>query len=159
MGRRLTPSVMSAPATTAASIGNERSDWCCGLAVEMSADDGRSTEQWARSAWEGAPFGVRWLLVAGWRWVLGLRLVRGRGADSVLGWSIVERLPNETVVEARSRLLTAHNTFRREDGRLIWSTFVRYDRPFGRIVWLPVSLLHRPMVRYALRRAARNGVR
>src|SRR5258708_2510408 len=122
------PSVMSAPAATAASIGNEHADWSCGLAVEGSPDDGRSTEQWARSAWEDAPLGVRWFLVAGWRWVLGLRLVPGHARDSVLGWSIVDRLPNETAVEARSRVLTAHNTFRREGGRLIWSTFVRYDR-------------------------------
>jgi hypothetical protein len=94
------------------------------------------------------------LLVAGWRLVLGLRLGPRNSPGHILGWTIVGRLPNETVVELRSSSLTAHNSFHRDQSSLVWSTFVHYDRPLGRIVWRPVSLVHRPLVRYALGRAA-----
>ena len=145
------------PASTTAPIDEDRSDWSCGYAVVVASGDGRSTEQWARAVWEEASAPMRLFLIAGWRLVLGLRLGSRDSADHVLGWKIVHRLPNETAVEAKSRTLTAHNTFRRDDQRLVWSTFVRYDRPAARIIWPPVSLLHRPLVRYSLRRAARRG--
>jgi len=38
----------------------------------------------------------------------------------------------------------------------VWSTFVSYERPIAKAIWPPVSLLHRPLVRIALRRAARG---
>jgi hypothetical protein len=68
--------------------------------------------------------------------------------------AIVERSPDETVCHLRSWFLGAYNTFRFADGRLVWSTFVSYERPIARVIWPPVSLLHRPLVRIALRRAA-----
>jgi hypothetical protein len=58
------------------------------------------------------------------------------------------------VCHLRSGFLSAYNTFRRVDERLVWSTFVVYERRIGRLIWPPVSLLHRPLVRVALRRAA-----
>src|SRR5256885_1930777 len=36
-------------------------DFACGYAVDVSADDNRSSEQWARSAWDGASAPRRWL--------------------------------------------------------------------------------------------------
>ncbi len=47
-----------------------------------------------------------------------------------------------------------YNTFRLVEGRLVWSTFVTYERPVARVIWPPISLLHRLLVRFALRRAA-----
>jgi hypothetical protein len=77
--------------------------------------------------------------------------------DHILGWRIVEQRPDETVCQLRAWFLNAYNTFLCVDGRLVWSTFVRYERSVARVVWPPVSLLHRPLVRIALRRAATHA--
>ncbi|HET6965614.1 MAG TPA: hypothetical protein VFH58_12635 [Acidimicrobiales bacterium] len=131
-------------------------DFACGYAVAIAAGDGRSTEHWARAAWEGAPTALRWFMLAGWRFVLGLHLGPRGSSEHILGWQIVENRPDETVCRLRSGFLTAYNTFRRVDERLVWSTFVAYERPIAKFIWPPVSLLHRPLVRIALRRAARQ---
>jgi hypothetical protein len=129
-------------------------DFACAYEMAVAPDDDRSSEQWARAAWEDAPATLRWFMVAGWRLVLGLRLGPRRSADHILGWRIVDRRPDETVCQLRSGFLSAYNTFRLIDGRLVWSTFVTYERPIARLIWPPTSLLHRPLVRFALRRAA-----
>jgi len=130
-------------------------DFVCAYEVDIAPGDERSAEQWARDAWEGASAPLRWFMLAGWRLVLGLRLGPRSSPDHILGWSITGRSPNETVCQLRSGFLRAANVFRRADGRLVWSTRVTYDRPLARVIWPPVSLLHRPLVRVALRRAAR----
>lgn len=97
---------------------------------------------------------MRWLMLAGWRVVLGLRLGPLSSPDHILGWRIVERRPDGTVCQLRSWCIDACNTFTRDEDRLVWSTFVFYERPVARLIWPPVSLLHRPLVRMALRRAS-----
>ena len=87
------------------------------------------------------------------RW-LGLRLGPRHSPDHILGWRIVGRGPGETVCQLDSGFLTAHNVFRKVDGTFVWSTFVTYKRPMARVIWPPVSLLHRLLVRITLRRAA-----
>jgi hypothetical protein len=128
-------------------------DFACAYEIDRRPDDERSAEQWARAAWEGAPAPMRWFMLAGWRLVLGLRLGPRPSADHILGWRIVDRRQERTVCRLRSWFLDASNTFQTVDGRLVWSTFVTYERPIGRLIWPPVSLLHRPLVRIALRRA------
>ena len=98
---------------------------------------------------------MRWFMVAGWRFVLRLRLGPRNSANHILGWQIIDRRPDETVCQLRSGFLDAYNTFRLVDGRLVWSTVVIYEGPIARVIWPPVSVLHRPLVRFALRRAAR----
>ena len=132
-------------------------DFTCAYEIEIAPGDDRSAEQWARAAWEGAPAPLRWFMVVGWRFVLRLRLGPPSTPDHILGWRIAERRQDETVCELASTFFHASNTFRRVDGRLVWSTAVTYDRPIARLIWPPVSLLHRPLVRAALRRAARSG--
>lgn len=129
-------------------------DFACAYEVEVAPHDDRPTEQWARDAWEGASAPLRWFMWAGWRLVLGLRLDPRTSADHILGWRITERTPDETVCLLASPFLSASNTFRRDGRRLVWSTFVTYDRMIARVIWPPVSVLHRPLVRLALRRAA-----
>jgi hypothetical protein len=137
-------------------VSGRAADFACAYAVDIAPGDERSAEQWAREAWEGAPAPLRWFMVAGWRLVLGLRLGPRSSPDHILGWSITDRSPDETVCQLTSLFLSASNIFRRVDGRLVWSTYVTYDRPIARVIWPPVSLLHRPLVRVALRRAARQ---
>jgi hypothetical protein len=93
-------------------------------------------------------------MVAGWRLVLRLPLGPPRSADHILGWPIVDRRPDETVCHLRSGFLDAYNTFRLVEGRLVWSTYVAYEKRIAKVIWPPASLLHRPLVRFALRRAA-----
>jgi hypothetical protein len=80
-----------------------------------------------------------------------------RSPDHVLGWQIVNRSPDEIVCELPSRLLNAQNVFRRANQTLIWSTFVSYEHWLGEVIWPAVSVLHRLLVRVALRRAAAGG--
>jgi Protein of unknown function (DUF2867) len=131
-------------------------DFACAYEVAIASDDTRSSEDWARAAWEGAPAPLRWFMVAGWRFVLGLPLGPRHSPDHLLGWRIVESRPDETVCQLRSKSLDARNVFRKLDGTLVWSTLVTYERRVGRAIWLPASVLHRPLVRSALRRAAKR---
>ena len=132
----------------------DKDDFACAYEVAIRPDDNRSSEQWARAAWEAAPAPLRWFMLGGWRLILGLRLGPRHSQDHILGWTIVDRSPDETVCQLRSRFLEARNTFQKADGKLIWSTFVTYERPIARGIWSPVSLLHRLVVRVSLRRAA-----
>lgn len=129
----------------------------CAYATDVVAGDTRSSEEWARQLWDGAPTLLRWFMTEGWRRVLRLRLERRRSPDHILGWSVTERLPERTVCRAQSPLLTAFNIFVRRDGEFVWSTYVFYDRPLARLIWRPVSLLHRPIVRFSLARAQRQS--
>ena len=129
-------------------------DFSCAYEIAISPGDSRSSEQWGRAVWEGAPPLLRWFMLAGWRLVLGLRLGPRPSPDHILGWQIASRGVDDTVCELRSGFLTAYNVFRTTDGRFVWSTFVTYDRSVARLIWLPVSLLHRFIVRVAIRLAA-----
>jgi Protein of unknown function (DUF2867) len=132
----------------------DSTDYSDGFTIEVLDSDKRSAEQWARSALEGAPAALRLFITAGWQWVLRLELGPSHSSDHVLGWKITQRLPGETVLELRSAFLTAHLVFHRDATRLVWMTFVDYEQPMAAIIWPPVSLLHRRIVPYALRRAA-----
>lgn len=129
-------------------------NFACAYEVAVAAGDNRSSEQWGRAVWEGAPAPLRWLMLLGWRLVLRLRIGPLRSADHILGWRIVDRGPNETVCQLRSGFLDAYNTFCKVDESFRWSTFVVYERRTARVIWPPVSVLHRLLVRVALRRAA-----
>src|SRR5438132_5006213 len=73
-------------ATASDSFDASSANWSCAFAVEVPRRDERSTEQWARAIWEDAPVALRWFIVAGWRFVLGLRLGARHSPDHVLGW-------------------------------------------------------------------------
>jgi hypothetical protein len=150
---------LRAPAVRVEPLGSDAFDdrtagYANGVAIDLADRSGHSTEEWARAALEDMPLALRWFVVAGWRLVLLLRLGPRNTPDYVLGWKIVRRAVDETVLEVRSPILTAHLVFRSDQSCLVWSTFVHYDRRLASFVWPPVSLLHRRIVPYALRRAA-----
>ena len=121
--------------------------------VRTTPDDLRSAEQWARATFEGAARPIRGFLLIGWRGVLWLRLHPRRSPDYVLGWKIVGRGADWILLEVRSALMTAQQVFWVDEARVVQCTFVRYDRAVAAVVWPPVSLIHRRMVPYLLRRA------
>jgi hypothetical protein len=142
------------PAVASDSFDAARANYSYALALALPRDDAHSTEQWARACLEELPVALRWLVILGWRFLLGLRLGARPSSDHVLGWKVIRSLPDETVLTVRSPLLTAHLVFRRDGSRLVWSTFVQYDRSIAAFIWPPVSLFHGPIVAYALRSAA-----
>lgn len=127
------------------------------IAYELAAGDARSlsAEQWARATWEGAPTIVRWFLLLGWRFVLGLRLVRGRSPTHVLGWRMLDDRADTVTLKARSALTTAHNVVIVEESTVLWTTLVRYERPIARPIWRLAELVHRIVLPYTLTRAGK----
>jgi hypothetical protein len=131
--------------------------FACAYKVAIAPGDERPAEQWARDIWEGAPTPLRWFMIVGWRYVLRLRVGPLTSPDHILGWRIAERGADEIVCRLESGFLSADNVFQRGDDTFVWSTFVGYERRGARIIWLPVSLIHRLLVRISLRRAAGVG--
>lgn len=140
--------------TPDSAIESARNDFACAYEITIPAGDTRSSEGWARDIWEGAPIPLRWFMIAGWRFVLRLRLGPLHSQDHILGWRIVDRSTDRTVCQLASGSLKAQNVFLLADGTIVWSTFVSYKRPRARLVWPPVSIIHRLLVRISLRRAA-----
>ena len=152
---------VSPPAVRVAPVASEvfdsdSADYADGFAIDTRDPTSPSTEQWARASLEQAPVALRWLIVVGWRFVLRLRLGPRQSPDHILGWKIIRRQPEDTVLELRSKFLTAHLVSRRAETHLSWSTFVRYDRRTAAFVWPPVSLVHRRTVPLALQLAAKR---
>jgi hypothetical protein len=136
------------------SIAGYDYDYSDSFEAELAPGDGRSPEQLARAVFEGVPRPVRWLLVAGFRFGLGLRLAPRASSEHVLGWAIVAREPDAITVQAQSWFLTSRLVFRGHESRVTQATFVRYDRPIAAIIWLPVSIVHRQIVPRLVRHAA-----
>jgi hypothetical protein len=129
-------------------------DYTDSFEAELAPGDGRSPEQLARAVFEGVPRSVRWFLVAGFRFGLGLRLAPRTSPEHVLGWAIIAREPDSITVQAQSWLLTSRLVFRAHESRMTQATFVRYDRPIAAILWAPVSVVHRQIVPRLVRHAA-----
>jgi hypothetical protein len=108
-------------------------------------------EQWARAMFGDVP-GLFGNLV--WRGLLGFRLHAGRSPATVAGWRIAGRGPDEIRLEAVSWFLTGNLVVRAAEGQVSLATFLRYDRPVGRLIWPPLSAVHRRLVPVTLRRAA-----
>lgn len=124
------------------------------FAAELATGDDRSPEQCARAVFEGAPRPVRWFLVAGFRFGLGLRFGPWPSRTHVLGWEIMARTADSITLQAQSWFLTSRLVFEIRGVHLTQSTLVRYDRGIAAVLWPPVSILHRQIVPRLLRRAA-----
>lgn len=108
-------------------------------------------EQWARAMFGNVPSPAEILI---WRVLLGLRLSRGRSPHTVAGWRIADRGDDWIHLEASSWFLSAGLTVRTAPGQVGLRTTLHYDRPIGRMVWPPLSAVHRKLVPGVLRTAA-----
>ncbi|MFV0134776.1 DUF2867 domain-containing protein [Streptomyces sp. HMX87] len=113
-------------------------------------------EDWARRTFEDTPAALQRLLRAGWTGVLGLRLGPRISARHLLGWPVVESGPGRIALEARSPALTARNVVTLDDSRLLWATYVRYERRDGRARWAVAAPVHHQVVPLLLGRAVRR---
>ena len=132
----------------------QAADYVDSCQVSTDGLPARSAEQWARAALEGMPRPLHWLVLVGWRVVLGFKLGPRPSPDHILGWRVVANSPEEVVIEAQSGLMTADLLFRVDDSTVTWMTFVRHQRRASRPIWSIVGLLHRRIVPYTLARAA-----
>ncbi|MEV3985730.1 DUF2867 domain-containing protein [Nonomuraea sp. NPDC049758] len=126
----------------------------------VATEAGATAERWARAMFGDVPSaGERFI----WRGLLGLRLARGRSPATVAGWRITARGDDWIRLETASWFLTANLVVRAADGRVSLTTLLRYDRGLGRVVWPPLSAIHRRLAPGLLRGAAarmtRGGVR
>jgi hypothetical protein len=131
-----------------------QSDYASAFEVTVAEGDGRSAEQWARAVFEDAPIAVRWLVVFGWRFVLGLRLGPRSSPGYISGWKVREARPGIVSLELRSWLLTADKVVQVANGSVRISTFVRYKRRLGRGIWTLVAPVHHRTEPYLLGAAA-----
>lgn len=115
----------------------------------------RSAEQWARATFEDAPAAVRWLLLIGWRFVLGFRLGPRPSPAHILGWDIVRSTPEVIVLGVRSIVLgQAHLVFHVERATVVVATSIRFERRAASAVWSVLGVIHRTAMWSLLTRAA-----
>lgn len=119
----------------------------------VAAPDARrcTAEQWARASWEGADVRGRFLA-----WRVGLQLQMGpwSSPEYISGWTIAARGEDWIRLEARSWCLTAHCLFQVSGGGMSAATMLRYDRAAARLIWTPLSAVHRALMPGVLRHAA-----
>jgi len=139
------------------SLAEYHYDYSDSFAAETATGENLSPEQLARSVFEGAPRPVHWFLLVGFRYGLNLRLASQTSPEHVLGWAIIDREANSITIESRSWYLTSRLLFQTEPRRATLSTYVRYDRPIAKVLWPPVSILHRQILPRLLRHAASDA--
>jgi hypothetical protein len=120
------------------------------FSVTVPGASKESPERWARVALEGASPVGRFLA---WQVLCGLRLEKGPSAGHVAGWAIAGRGEDWIRIEAASWFMTATAVCLVEDARVSMALMIRYDKPAGRLVWTPVSALHRRLMPGLLRAA------
>jgi hypothetical protein len=91
-----------------------------------------------------------------WRVLLGMRLSPGKSPKTVAGWRIAARGEDWIRLEARSWFLTGNLVIRVTTQQLFLATFLRYDRMLGRLVWPPLSIVHRRLAPGLLRDTAKT---
>lgn len=133
-----------------------RSDYASAFEVSRQAADGRSAEQWARAAFEGAPAALRMFVVVGWKYGLGFRVGPRSSPAHVLGWKIATKTPDAIALELQSPLVGAHKIVRVDGARVVMTTFVRYERLPARALWSAVAPIHHRTEPYLLSHAAAN---
>ncbi len=109
----------------------------------LATDVDTPPERWARAMFGDVPSVAEVFI---WRWLLGLRLSRGRSPATVGGWRVGGRGEDWIRLETASRSLSANLLVQTAEGRVTWTTCLHYDRRWGRILWTPASAVHRRLV-------------
>ena len=113
-------------------------------------------EQWARALMEDAPILMRRVLAAAF-FALRLQLGPARDDRFVLGWEVRRSTPDVALLGARSSLgLHAELLFKRQQGSLLFATFVQHENRLTRALWTGATPVHLWAARYLLGRAERS---
>lgn len=108
--------------------------------LTYTTDVTATPEQWARAAFGDVPTVGERLV---WVGLLHMRLSPGRSPDTVAGWRIADRGPDWLRLEAESWFLSGNLVFHVTEHTVSLTTFLRYDRKYGNLVWPPLSAVHR----------------
>ncbi|MGK5678124.1 hypothetical protein [Actinoplanes sp. URMC 104] len=114
----------------------------------VRSDAHGTPEQFARAIFGDVPNAGELFI---WRLLLRLRLSPGRSPGTIAGWRIGGRGPDWIRMEAASDALSANLVVRAGGGTVSLSTFIRYDRTPARLLWPPLSAVHRVLAPRALR--------
>lgn len=142
-----------------APFGDRRPDYADAFAIDGREADGRTPEQFARSALDRAPAPVRWTVRHAQRHLLGLRLGPARSPQHIGGFRVVTSRSDLVCLEAWSPLVGRAVIVGRRVGATSArvTTFLAYERPAAaRVAWAVVGPLHRRVTPYLLERAARR---
>ena len=118
---------------------------------DLATDLPATPEQWARAIFGDVPSPGQVFI---WRICLGLRLSRGPSPDTVAGWRIAARREDSIRLSAASWFLSADLVVRTAAGRVSLETSLHYDRWPARVLWRPLSAVHRAVVPGVLRAGA-----
>lgn len=136
-------------------LGAAVPDYADSFEIRLERPDAHTAEQWVRAALEQAQPPVRQLIELVHRRALRFRLGPTTSPDHVLGWRIVDSGPDLVRLEAAGPLGSGVIVARRSTPySAVATTFVFFDRPIARHLWLVIGPLHRRIAPYLLRRAA-----
>jgi hypothetical protein len=144
---------ISVPAMVAELGLLDRVDYADAYRVDTAAE--RSPEQWLRAFLEGAPrwFQLPWAGLG--KTLLGARFGPLRGAGHVLGWRVLQDLPNAFAVGLDSAGgLDARLIALTPPGQAIIATQIRLRTRYARSLWPAIRRGHRFFAPYLLARAA-----
>src|SRR4029453_11181469 len=142
------------PEAIRALSGMDRPDYIDVFTVTTNGAAEATPEQWFRTALEDVAGGGGQFI---WRGVLGLRLKSRPSTERVAGWRVADRGGDWIRLEGSSWFLTAHLVTRLDDGQLFAGTFIRYDHPIARLIWVPMSAVHRRLMPGLLAQTVRLG--
>lgn len=116
-------------------------DYASSFTADVSGADRESPEKWATAILEGAPLPLRWCVLFGWRFVLGLRLAPA-GPGTVAGWTIGTTTSDAITLEVESGSIAVRKVLLVGPDRLTLTTCVWYRRRLGRALWSTLAPVH-----------------
>ena len=132
-----------------------RIDYCDSFLFDVGAPHEESAEDLIREILEGAPLAVRTQLRSGWS-AIGLK-VGNASERSVLGWEVRRTVPDHVLLGAESRIgMPGELLLKKEDGALLFATFVAQRNLLARTVWTVTEPAHVRVVRAMLGQASRR---
>jgi hypothetical protein len=132
-----------------------RIDYSDAFLFDAGSTRDESAEDLMREVLQGAPVAVRTQLLSGWS-AIGLK-VRIGAERSVLGWEIRKAAPDHVLLGADSRIgMPGELLLKKEDGALLFATFVEQRNLLARAVWAVTEPAHVRVVRDILGQASRR---
>lgn len=141
------------PAKIRAASGMSDPDYVDLFTVAATNPEDLSPEQCARRGLESASRVGRFVA---WQVLCALRLQTQPSTEHVAGWKIAERGDDWIRLEASSWYMTAHVIVQVANDRLSIGLFVGYNHHLGRVLWPPISVVHRRAMPGLLRHSARK---
>jgi hypothetical protein len=143
------------PAAVRALSTLPRIDYCDAFLFDVGSTHEENAEDLIREVLEGAPLAVRTQLLSGWS-AIGLKVASG-SEGAVLGWDVRRSLPDHVLLGADSRIgMPGELLLKKEDGGLLFSTFVAQRNVLARAVWAVTEPVHVRVVSDILSRAGQR---